>query len=298
LKYTYTNVGAHPSFRVNRDEWTIDLGVAAFYSMGKLDSESDSKLFLYPAVNASVKVVGDLMVFYAGAEGGLDQNSYRDFTNQNPFVAPILPIAPTDRQYDIFAGLKGKLASGVSYNVRGSYTSEKGKPLLRVNDFDGGSIGDYDYGNSFGVVYDDVKTIGFFGEIKADFSKNVTFVANATVNSYSTDVEKEAWNLPMLKIGSTIDVDITKKWYAGAQVFFVGERKDFQTVSTAFDAAPETVTLKSYFDANAHVGYKHNDRLTGFLKLNNLANQQYRKWVNYPVQGIQVLLGASYKFDF
>jgi hypothetical protein len=38
--------------------------------------------------------------------------------------------------------------------------------------------------------------------------------------------------------------------------------------------------------------------LTFFLKLNNIGNQAYEKWLNYPVQGFQVLGGANYKFDF
>jgi outer membrane receptor protein involved in Fe transport len=49
---------------------------------------------------------------------------------------------------------------------------------------------------------------------------------------------------------------------------------------------------------NAHVGYKHSERLTAFLKANNILNQSYQKWMNYPVQGFQVVLGANYKFDF
>jgi outer membrane receptor protein involved in Fe transport len=58
------------------------------------------------------------------------------------------------------------------------------------------------------------------------------------------------------------------------------------------------VTLKSYFDANAHVGYKYNSQLTGFVRANNIANQGYQKWLNYPVQAFQIVLGANYKFDF
>ncbi len=297
LKYGFTNFGVHPSFTVHKDDWSVDLGAAAFYSM---DTEnSDSKFFIYPEVNASYKVVGDLMIFYAGAEGTLEQNSYRDFTNDNPFVAPILGIAPTDRQYDIFAGLKGKLANAVSYNVRGSVVNESGKALFKANDYYNSSSGNFDYGNSFGVVYDDVRTISIFGELKADFSKNVSFGINGTFNSYTTETEAEAWNLPVMKLSSSLDVNITKKWYAGAQVFFVGQRKDAQVnLDNVLVENDGIKTLKSYFDANAHIGYKHNERLTGFLKFNNIANQMYEKWLNYPVQGIQVILGASYKFDF
>ena len=104
-------------------------------------------------------------------------------------------------------------------------------------------------------------------------------------------------------MGTSVDFDINEKWYAGANVFFVGERKDRVTVQDDMMAFPATFTqqvqnLDSYFDLNAHVGYKYNARLTGFLKGNNLANQQYNRWTNMPVQGIQILIGANYKFDF
>jgi hypothetical protein len=35
-------------------------------------------------------------------------------------------------------------------------------------------------------------------------------------------------NLPTIKVNSSLDVVITEKWYAGATVFYVGERKDLK----------------------------------------------------------------------
>lgn len=303
IKYGYTNFGIHPSVVINKNDWSVNAGAAVFYS---IDNEnSKNKLFVYPQINASLKVVGDFMIFYTGAEGSLDQNSYRDFSNENPYISPTLSIAPTDKQYDIFAGLKGKLASAVSYNIRGSFQNEKNKALFFNNEFNmfATNTESYQFGNSFGVVYDDMKTVRFFGELNADFSKKVSFGINGTFSSYSTHHQEEAWNLPALKLGSNLNVTITKKWYAGANVFFVGERKDIVYIQSPLTIFPpiyysETTALKSYFDANLHVGYKHSDRLTGFLKFNNIGNQAYQRWLNYPVQGFQVILGASYKFDF
>jgi outer membrane receptor protein involved in Fe transport len=295
IKYGYTNLGFQPSIRLQKDDLSINAGVGFFYSAAQESGES--KFFIYPQVTGSYKVVGDLMIAYAGIEGSLKQNSYREFVEQNFFVSPTLGIAPTDQKYDVYVGLKGKLANSVSYNVRGSYKNEDNKALFTSNGFQSSNANTdgYIFGNSFGVVYDQVKTISFFGELKADFSKNVSFGVNGTFNSFSTDAAAEAWNLPSLEVGANLDVTITPKWYAGTSVFFVGERKD----QFAQDFLPlTTVNLDSYFDLNAHVGYKHNERLTFFLKGNNLANQDYQRWLNYPVQGIQVLGGASYKFDF
>lgn len=307
IEYSNFNLGIQPSLLYQQDDLSVQLGAGLFYGMGKIGDEKDNKFYVYPQVKASYKVVGDLMVAYAGAEGTLKQNSYADFMSQNPFISPMQVIAPTDQQYDIYVGLKGKLANAVAYNIRGSYMNEDNKSMFlnfnpAVLPGPGADLQGFQYGNSFSVVYDQVQTVSFFGELKADFSKSVTFGINGTYNSYSMDTQAEAWNLPQIKVGSSLDVDINEKWYAGMNVFFVGDRKDLVLPGNTFETAAaydtEVVTLKSYFDLNAHVGYKYSERLTGFLKLNNIANQDYDRWVNYPVQGFQFLVGASYKFNF
>ncbi len=298
IKYGFTNFGIAPSFVMQKEDWTLNIGAGLFYS---LDNEnSNNTFFVYPKINASYKVVGDLMIFYAGAEGNLEQNSYQDFVNDNPFLSPTLNIAPTDQQYDIFAGLKGKLTNNVSYNIRGSYINERNKALFKSNDYNENATNqDYAFGNSFQVVYDDMRTLNFYGELKADFSDNVSFGINGTFSSYTNDFQSEAWNLPTVKLNSNINFNITPKWFAGANVFYVGERKD-QKLNTAvvYVVQPTPVTLSSYFDVNANVGFKYSDRLTAFLRANNITNKAYEKWLNYPVQGFQVIAGVNYKFDF
>jgi hypothetical protein len=303
IKYGFTNFGIHPSIVVNKNDWAINLGASVFYSAD--NQNSSSKVFVYPQVNASVKIVGDFMIFYTGVEGSLDQNSYRDFSNENPFVSPTLAIAPTDKQFDLFAGLKGKLSNNMSYTMRGSVQNEKNKSLFKSNEFNmfAANTESYQFGNSFGVVYDDIRTVSLFGELKADFSKNVTIGFNGSYSRFFTSNQEEAWNLPTIKLEASMNVNITKKWFAGANVYYVGERKDIvyiQSMITIFPPAyyPETINIKGFFDANLNIGYNHSDRLTGFLKFNNIANQSYQKWFNYPVQALQVVLGASYKFDF
>ena len=301
IKYGFTNIGFKPSFQILKDDLSVNVGIGLFYSMA--NQEGDNKFFIYPNITASYKVVGDLMIAYAGAEGNLKQNSFQEFTQENFFVSPTLGISPTDQKFDIYVGLKGKLANSISYNVRGSYLNEDNRALFRNNEYnyDNANTEGYAFGNSFDVVYDNVKTLSFFGELKADFSKNVSFGINGTFSNYSEKDQNEAWNLPTLKIGSNVDFNITPKWSAGVNVFFVGERKDLVTL-TSFDPAipnvSEIVTLDSYFDLNANVGYKYSDRLTFFLRGNNIANQKYQRWINYPVQGVQGLVGANYKFDF
>ena len=303
-KYSYFNLGAIPSILFQRDDFSVSLGAGLFYSMGKYNDESDNKFFVYPQVKASYKLVEGVVQAYAGAEGMLKQNSYEQFAGQNPFVSPNLTIAPTDQQYNVYAGLTGKVSGNVSYNIKGSYMSEDNRAFFINNrdflaDATSPTVPNYGFGNSFGLVYDKLTTISFFGELKADFSKSVSGGVDATYNSYSTDQE-EAWNLPQIKVSANLDVNITDKWSAGTNIFYVGERKDMvlsAPLSPLTDPMPVVTTLDGYFDLNAHVGYQYNERLSGFLRLNNIANQDYQRWVNYPVQGFQFMLGAIYKFN-
>ena len=298
IQYGYTNFGVVPTFELNEQGWKVNIGAALFYSLDT--KNNNNQLLIYPKINASFNVVDDLMLFYVGAEGNLEQNTYYDFANENPFVSPRLTIAPTDKQYDLFAGLKGKLTNEISYNIRGSYVNERNKALFKSNEYANSTMKEgYTLGNSFEVVYDDMKTLSFYGELKADLSEKLSLGINGTFSCYTNNIQKEAWNLPAIKLDSKIDFIISEKWYAGANVFFVGERKEEQSYMTSLVIDPRVVkNLAGYFDVNTHVGFKYSEKLTAFLRANNITNQNYQKWLNYPVQGLQVVLGANYKFDF
>src|SRR5690606_14037242 len=198
-------------------------------------------------------------------------------------------------------GLKGKLSNNMSYNVSGRYLADRFKALYKNNVVKTtGFTEPYHYGNSFGVVYDDMTTFGIAGELNVDVNRNFTMGIKGEYFTYSVDEEAEAWNLPDFKASLFMDYQINEHWFAGANLFFVGERKDQLTLEGSLAPQPlvTTITLDSYFDANAHAGYHVNDRWSVFAKVNNIANQDYMRWQNYQVQSIQALAGATYKFDF
>jgi len=298
VKYGFTNFGIVPSFEMIKEDWTLNIGAGLVYSMGA--ENKNNKFYVYPSVTASCKIVGDLMIFYSGAVGNLEQNTYKYFVDVNPFVSPTLDIKPTNELYDIHAGLKGKLASTVSYDVKASYIYDENKALFLSNNYNEKSTNaNYAFGNSFQVIYDDMKTVRLYGELKADLSKNVSLEVDGTLSSYTNKTQIEAWNLPAVQLNSKIDFAVTEKWFAGINLFYVGERKDQQlNTDIVYVMAPSPITLDSYFDLNANVRFKYSERLTMYLKANNITNNGYQKWLNYPVQGFQVLLGANYKFDF
>ena len=314
LTYGHFIAGIKPSFVILRDELTVNLGANFVY--GTDIERSNGSFFIYPAITASYRVLDEQVIAYGGLEGDLNQNTYHNYVEQNPFVSPTLvlsgneplyglySIQPTDQQYEGYAGIKGQLTSSIGYNIRGFYRAENRKPLFLLNpqNLFRNDEGAYTFGNSFQVFYDDVRTLGFFGELNVDINRDFTLGINAQYFNYSTETDNPAWNLPDLKGSLFLDYQITDHWYAGANLFFVGEREDLQAVA-AENTAPNDfvsniITLESFFDANLHLGYRFNDQLSVFAKASNLANNNYQRWANFRVQGFQALAGVSYKFDF
>lgn len=297
LKYGNFNIGLAPVYRLIHEDLTLDLGVSLYYLN---DFEGgDNKFYVYPKIAASYRLVDEVLIAYGGIKGGLIQNTYENFAEENKFVSPTLYVAPTDQQYHAYVGLRGKVSNNVSYNIKGAYFAETDKALFRHNEINYINPDEsYQFGNSFGVVYDDVSTFNFGGEISVDVNRNFKLGVNADFFAYSTDNESDPWNLPSITGSLFMDYQINEQWFAGASLFYVGERKDQVYVTTTPVVSFGSTTLDGYFDINAHVGYHINDRLSVFAKANNIANQNYQRWLNYPVQSIQILAGATYKFDF
>jgi len=296
-KYSYLKTALYPSYQYTENDLVVNLGAEFVFG---LDSEhSESNFYVYPKISASYNLANDLVIAFGGVEGGLKQNSYEGFAQENKYLAPILMITPTHNQFDAYLGFRGKLSSKVSYEVKGAYLNEQNKGLYMMNPVNDVDLETENYkkANTFGVVYDDVNTLQFKGKLTAQVSKNYSVGLSGEYASLSTDKLEYAWNVPQLKAALFGDFTFSEKWFGGINLFYIGERMDALQSTTAL-VTPETITLKGYFDANAHAGYHITNRFTAFLKANNVASQGYEKWQTYPVQQLQVLGGVTYKFDF
>ncbi len=298
IKHSFLNLGFSPNFEVIRENLKINLGTKLYYT-NDLERKINS-FYAYPNVTASLKLVDDVFILVAGITGDLLQNTYSSFADENPFVSPTLDILQTDKQYKAYVGAKGKLASDIGYNFSLSHTNEKSKPLYIQNQTktDGTTLvlNAYEAGNSFGIVYDDIKTLGFFGEITIDASKEFNFAGTFNYSKFTTTDQIEAWNLPT--VSATVSAKYqNNSWFAGAKLFYRGETKDYIIPFFTSSMSPSIIQNDSYLDLNLNGGYIFSDRLTAFAKINNALGKKYHTFVNYQVQTLQILAGITYKFD-
>lgn len=302
IEYGNLLLGVSPTYQLGKDNLNINIGASAYFMVGFYGTESN--LYLYPNITGTFNVVEDVLVAYGGLTGDVIQNTYRDFVNSNPFLSPTINVKPTDNSINAYAGMLGKITNKIGYNVKAGYTSENDKALFLKNSFpsSGNTMSSnssvYKYGNSFTVVYDNIKTIQALFEINMEMNENFKMGLRTEYMNYSTSLEEEAWNLPNIKASIFGNYMSDNNWFAGAKIFYVGERMDQNVLTDGnITTTNTTISLDGYLDLNLDAGYNLSNRFTMFLKLNNIVGGNYERWSNYNVQGFQILAGATYKFD-
>jgi len=296
-KFGHLEIGLHPSYAFEVNDLSLKLGVQTVFSNNV--QQDKTELLIYPKLKASYPIIDNQINVFAGIDGGTTDNSYRSLAQENKYLAPILNIVNTHTLYDAFLGVEGKVAEKIQFTLKASYKNEDHKALFMMNPVNDVTLvtENFEKVNTFGIVYDEVSTASFYGKVTADINKNNTIGLSATYSAFSLDTQDEAWNIPNLKANLFGNFKFTDKLSGGVDLFYVGERKDVLQSNTIL-VAPALATLDDYMDVNLHVDYQVTPRFTAFLKGNNLASENYQKYLSYPVQQIQILGGISYKFDF
>jgi outer membrane receptor protein involved in Fe transport len=105
-----------------------------------------------------------------------------------------------------------------------------------------------------------------------------------------------ASHLPEFTADLVGNYEINDQWNVGATLYYVGQREAFRIPIARVVGVTES--LDSFVDLNLDVNYKINPKLTAFLRGQNLTGGNYEYYLDYPVQNLQIMGGAVYKFDF
>lgn len=280
-------INATPYFKARYGIINFKLGLSFNYlSVG-------SKLKFYPEIEASVELYPEHLTLYAGIGGGLEKISLRDLSTENPWILTAINSKWKDNQFIGFAGLRGNLGQKVGYNLEGRWTLFENE-YFYLNSITQTTPSQIPNGpiNKFNIVYDGGSVVNLKGEITYTHdSKFKTWIA-AAYNIYVLDSLNNPYHKPITKVKLGASYLFVKKVNVWTEVYYVGKRSALDPRGLA----PTEMTLDSFFDINLGVDYQLKDNFSVFLKLTNMLNWNYEYYYQYPVQGINVMAGISYKF--
>ncbi|MDB5196253.1 MAG: hypothetical protein JWP88_623 [Flaviaesturariibacter sp.] len=235
---------------------------------------------LFPNVMGELSSSDKKLTLMAGWIGHVRINSYQSLAEYNPWIWAPNTIT-NSRIEEVYAGLKGAVTDHFNYMVKAGVNKYTNQPLF-LNDTVAG-------GKSFMVMYEpDMKSINVHGELGYTVGDKFSLKTGLTLNKYAgVDVADKPWGLLPLEFNTTIRLQVLKDLYFKSDLY-------------AFSApwyrtkAAGSGKLPGALDLNAGLEFAIVKNVKLWAQFNNILNNSYERWKQYPVYGFNFLGGVVF----
>jgi hypothetical protein len=276
-KQSLNNIYLQPSFTFHADFLKIKIG-------GNFASNRDV-FSIFPDAELTLRVWGDGIQIFGGANGDLRKNTYRSISEYNPFIQmrdPETRKLRNTRWDNYYGGLKGNLGF-LEYSVQGGYSKASDLALYQTL-FGGEGI------TRFRILYDTAKVVNFQGSAKLNIVKNLTLTGTLSQNIYTLSNERLPWGLPEVEgnFGAVYSLKDGKAQLRSN--LYLADR--IPHVDDKFNDNSSNVLA----DLNVGGSYYFTKNFGAFLDINNLLNNKRERWYDYPMVGLNFLAGITARF--
>jgi hypothetical protein len=256
--------------------------------VGIRPSWDNSEFKMFPNILAEYAIADKQFVVHGGWTGYMRKTSYQYLASQNPWIWTPGELKNTWIE-EVFGGIKGTLVDHFTYNARVGVNKLNNQPLF-INDTT--SAGIFSDGKSFMVLNQDkMNVIVMGGELGYTVEEKFSATAGITLNQFTRlkGSNQKAWGLLPMEMNASIRAQIIKDLWLKIDMF-------------GWDGAhfirPEggSTKLKGAFDLNAGLEFKVWNNISLWTQFNNITNQEYQRWNQYPVYGFNFVGGIVYSF--
>ena len=282
-----TIIKVNPKIITARKKLYASFGVGIF-----ADAQDNTKFHFYPDINVKYSFL-DIFVPYLGITGGLERNSFKSLTTDNPFLLSQVELQNTNTKYNVYGGIRGSVSDKISFNARIARKKIEAQALF-VSDTT------YSIENKFDVIYESLDVTELNAQLTYLQNDKLRIIFQGQYNFFNPLNEDYLWNNSPIELTLGGVYDLADKILVRADIFFVGQRK---AKSLIFVEGAElnkdntyAVNQSAFVDFNLGFEYRYNKNISAFLNFNNLIGQRYLRYYKYPVQGINIMGGATLRF--
>ncbi len=240
-----------------------------------------SNFHVFPNIAGAYRLSESFGV-YAEYKGDVLRKTYYDFVMENPFLGPSPALRNSVQKFQIDAGIQGSLNEALTY-----------KTGIKFGEFNQMHF----YGNHFSdstrfqLIYDDVtQVLNYHLSLGWQYEHWYKLQASANYFHYELSNVGSPWHRPEWEIKLENRFMAGEKWLLSANANLLGGLQALNLQSG------ERTDLKTIVDLSARADYSITPRFSVFVEGNNLLNQNYERYWNYRVRGIQGIGGLSFKF--
>ncbi len=280
-------VKLNPYFAANGKKWKADIGLTA--ALDVFSNVGSGKFYFYPQINAQYDVYESIIIPYAGINGGLQKNSLRSLSTENPFISSNINYKNTNTKFNIFGGLKGNLSSNMSYDAKASYSIVDSMHFFVIDYSDNTTLD-----NKFKVVYDNTNLFNVSGQLKYQYKEKLHFITKGNYYLYKTKNLERAYHKPDFNLTFSTIYNLKSKIIIKADVFVIGNQFALTQVQNGTTYTTEPKLLKGVGDINLGAEYRYSKMLSFFVNFNNIGNFRYYRWEKYPSQRFNLMAGLTF----
>ncbi|HRO74708.1 MAG TPA: hypothetical protein PLP27_01000 [Crocinitomicaceae bacterium] len=285
---TIVNLKLHATTFAFDNKLKATVGVNLVYDAGIIN-----KFRAYPIAEIKYNLLNGIFIPYLNVGGGLTQNSYRSMSYINEFLLPNQQLRNESNTIRAELGIRGTITNKIGFNISAEFGNFKDK-LLFVTD----TLFSYD-NNKFKAIYDTMNVGKIEGSIYYQLNEKIKLDVIGRYYSYMTRNEIFAWNLPSTQFIFRGSYNLYDKFLVGLNFNLEGGRKAkvYQGGAKIIEEDGQYAqNLGFIYDIDLHFEYRYNPRISIFLDLNNVAHNQYKRWLNYQTYGFQVMGGCTIRF--
>lgn len=249
-------------------------------------SDTVSDVHLYPDIEINTTVADSNLYFYAGISGNIYKNGFKSITDINPYVISNIPFNYQNNKIFIYGGIKGHIKNKFNYSISASNKVFENAAFFVL---DTSAV----LNNKFTCVFDDGNVFNIHAEFAYKINNKLDLILIPNFYTYSLETEDKPWYKPEFDVSLSAKYILNNNFSfnAGVYIFDKMYYKSFSGANTSADN-----TIKSALDFNFSVDYKYSGLLSAFLNLNNISNQRYSHWENYPLQKFNLMAGINLSF--
>jgi hypothetical protein len=267
-----------PSLELNKTQYRLNIGVRPTIGNGDFT--------LYPKIELTKKLKDTNYVLDAGWNTSVINNQLIQLIGQNHWIsAPnSMPISSKENKYlNVQVTVSKRLNYGFNMALNDyrelpffNQTKQMNKPIQE--------------GLKFDVLFEKrAIAIELVGNLRYQFSDKLLWKNNFKYIQFNLIRENtQAWGILPFEFNSQLNWVFNKKLLLDASGQFWTGSKTSAGLGNAYQ-------LNNTFVLNAGMQYTISDHWTFWGKGENLLDQQYQRWANYPSLGVQIVAGIQYK---
>ncbi len=268
-----------PSLELNKTQYRLNIGVRPTIANGDFA--------LYPKIELTKKLKDTNYILDAGWNTSVNNNQIMQLIGQNHWIsAPSsMPISSKENKY---LNVQVTVSKRLNYGFNMALNDYRELPFFNQTKQMNNPIQE---GLKFDVLFEKrAIAIELVGNLRYQFSDKILWKNNFKYIQFNLIRENtQAWGILPFEFNSQLNWVFNKKLLLDAAGQFWTGSKTSAGLGNAYQ-------LNNTFVLNAGMQYTISDQWTFWGKGENLLDQQYQRWANYPSLGIQILAGIQYKF--